>query len=120
MTGEKRTQVCFEEDCFNVEIAQSDSERKQGLMYREGLKENEGMLFVYEEEKERSFWMKNVSFPLDIIWISKDKEVVGMDKNVSPTEAGIKNTSKYVLEVKAGTADKINLKIGDKVCLEDF
>lgn len=79
------------------------------------------MLFVFKEEKPRSFWMKNTLIPLDIIFCNKNKEVVSIAKNVQPCETeeceSIRQTqkAKYVLELNANIADKINLKIGDKL-----
>ena len=121
----QKPQVCFEEHCFNVEHARTLTERKEGLMFREKLDQNEGMLFVFPEEKKASLWMKNMLIPLDMIWISQDKEVIFISKDNQPCSSeqcfsinpGVK--AKYVLELNAGTADKIDLEIGDKLIFEE-
>ena len=112
------SQVCFE-TCYEVEVADTDSERERGLMYRDNLGENQGMLFIYSEPGIHSFWMKNTLIPLDIIWLNTRKEVVSIRENVLPCgeeQCQIfkpENEATYVLEVKAGEAAKKNIKIGD-------
>jgi hypothetical protein len=113
-------QVCFKEKCFSVEIASSREERGKGLMFRESLGDQSGMLFIFQEEGKHSFWMKNTLIPLDIIWMDKNKEVVFIKEDARPCKedpcpgvAPDKNAL-YVLELKSGTASKIGLKTGDK------
>lgn len=117
----KKGKVCFNDSCFVVELAMNKEEKRKGLMESSGLKDNEGMLFLNEKEDVYSFWMKNVSFPLDIIWINKDKEVVFISQNAQPCfddfcpsiNPGIK--AKYVLEINGGLSNKIGLKTGSKL-----
>jgi len=117
----KQGQVRFNDYCFEVEIAQNLAQRTKGLMFREKLEENQGMLFVFSSEKQHSFWMKNVSFPLDIIWLNENKEVVFLSPNNQPCNTlkcvTIKpsENSKYVLEINGGMVDDIGLKIGDQL-----
>lgn len=116
--------VCFEENCFFVEIADTPEKRTQGLMYQEKLDENKGMLFIFDKEGIYSFWMKNTLIPLDIIWLDENKEVVFMEKNAQPCQnecPAIKpdTKAKYVLEINSGLANKINLKINDKLIFND-
>jgi len=115
-------QVCFKNYCFEVELAKTSEEINRGLMFREKLEQNKGMLFIFQEEEEYSFWMKNTLIPLDIIWINENKEIVFINENAqpckeenlcSPINPGTKE--KYVLEINGGTAEKIGLKIGDKI-----
>ena len=115
-------EVCIKGECFKAELAISVKEKRHGLMNREKLGKREGMLFVYEEEKEYSFWMKNVKIPLDIIWIDKDKKIVFMKKNAEPCSEerncpSIKpdKKAKYIFEVRGGTASELNLSIEDSV-----
>ena len=106
-------QVCINNKCFDVEVVRSQEDRNKGLMNREELPLNAGMLFIFNEEKEHSFWMKDTLIPLDIIWINKDKEIVHIHHNAEPySEESIKAQGLYVLEVNAGQA---NFQIGDKV-----
>ena len=115
----KYSQVCFEENCFNVELAETAQKRVLGLMFRENLKENEGMLFIFEKEEIHPFWMKNTKIPLDIIWINNLNEIVYINKNTQPCidycpTINPNKNAKYVLEINAGISDKIGLKEGDK------
>jgi len=111
--------VCIGKDCFYVEIADTPEKRNQGLMYRENLDEDRGMLFIFEKEEIYSFWMKNTLIPLDIIWLNENKEVVFIVKNAQPCEEencpSIKpdKEARYVLEINAGLVDKIGLKTGN-------
>lgn len=104
---------------FEVEIADSPVEQIRGLSGRREMVENEGMLFVFPEIGNYSFWMKGMLFPLDIVWIQGD-EVVGVSHNLPP--AAEKNPPVYsppfsvdkILEINAGLADEHNIQIGDK------
>ena len=106
----------------NVEIADDNMERARGLMFREKLDENYGMFFVFEDEENQTFWMKNTLIPLDIIFIDKDMKIVDVkfafpcQKN--PCDLYISSKpSKYVLEVNGNFTIKNNIKIGDSIVL---
>ena len=75
------TDICFKEYCFSVELATTDQERARGLMYREAVNNNSGMLFIFNQPDRHSFWMKNTLIPLDIIWLNDNKQVVFINKN---------------------------------------
>lgn len=113
-------QVCFDDRCFNVELATTSEEQERGLMERENLPADSGMLFVYQSEGDYPFWMKNTKIPLDMIWIDKDFKVVFIVtaepclSDPCPVYDPQKQ-AKYVLELNAGTAQNINLKEGDEV-----
>ena len=118
----KQGQVCFNNYCFDVEIAQTSAQKAKGLMFRESLKGNQGMLFVFKTEKKHSFWMKNVSFPLDIIWINANKKVVFVSYDSEPCYNNSKciaiqptASAKYVLEINGGLAKKIGVKEGSQL-----
>ena len=103
---------------FDIELARDDYERETGLMYRKAMKNNQAMLFIFEDEKPRYFWMKNTYIPLDIIYINGNKQIVSIAKNAKPldeTSLASKFPAKYVLEIKAGLSDTYRLKKGDKV-----
>ena len=114
--------ICFDDSCFEVELPRTNQEFMTGLMFREHLPENEGMLFVFQEEAKHSFWMKNTLIPLDIIWMNKDLEVVHIETATpceeepctvyAPTEEAL-----YVLEINAGLAEKNDVFIGSKVSI---
>ena len=102
----------------NVELAETDADRIRGLSKRKSLPIDNGMLFIFNDYASRVFWMKDLEFPLDIIWIY-DGQVVGIEKSLPP--AGSNPTVSYispgpvnmVLEVNGGWADNNDIKIGD-------
>lgn len=104
---------------YKVEIADEKSERTKGLMYRESLDEDKGMIFVYEEEVKPAFWMKNTLIPLDMVFMDKDSKVVDYFVNVPPCEADPcphyipNNNAQYVVELNAGQVGKMGLQRGD-------
>jgi uncharacterized protein len=113
----RESTVCFENNCFKVELALTERDRELGLMSRESLDSDKGMLFIFPEEGDYSFWMKDTLIPLDIIWLDKDGKVVFMAENAKPCGNDLCLTinpgkkSKYVLEINGGMADKIGLGI---------
>ena len=104
---------------IKVDLAMTPEAQVRGLSERIELKANEGMLFVFDYSNKYSFWMKDMNFPIDIIWIGENLRVVYIKKDAQPEsypesyEAN--QDAKYVLEVVAGFADKNNLREGDKV-----
>jgi len=103
---------------LDIEIPENDLLREVGLMFRESMEEHQAMLFIFPEEQERSFWMKNTILPLDMMFISADKQIVKIHKNTTPYHQGhyfSGSPSKYVLEVNAGFCDRHNIKDGDKI-----
>ncbi|HTZ11513.1 MAG TPA: DUF192 domain-containing protein [Candidatus Margulisiibacteriota bacterium] len=112
-------EICFENSCVKAEIADSPEKRADGLMFRKSLGKNEGMLFILEEEGRPGFWMKNMYFSLDIIWMNKSKEVTEVSKGVLPCTDDCQDIIpvkevKYILEVPAGFADSHHIKPGEK------
>ena len=119
---QKTGQACFGQNCFAVEIADTTAERELGLMYRQTLAEDKGMLFVYNNEDFYSFWMKKTQIPLDMIWIGQDNQVVFIKENAQPCPQqgdcpliNPDNAAKYVLEINAGLVEKFGIKTGDSV-----
>ena len=107
---------------FNVEVAKTIEERRTGLMYRKELLNNEGMLFIFPSEKIIQLWMKNTYIPLDVIFISENKVIVDIKKNMeklSETIVKSKVKSKYALEFNAGLINKLDIEIGDKVLFNE-
>ncbi|MCC5920495.1 MAG: DUF192 domain-containing protein [Cyclobacteriaceae bacterium] len=104
-----------------VEHAITDEERAEGLMYRDHLPDDGGMIFFFENEGLRSFWMKNTPLSLDIIYVNADKEIVKIHKGTQPYAersypSGKK--AKYVVEVKGGFSDKHGVKEGDFIQID--
>ncbi|WGM38867.1 DUF192 domain-containing protein [Caulobacter sp. NIBR1757] len=103
---------------FQVEIADDETERQNGLMWRESLAPDRGMLFDFKEEAQRSFWMKNTLIPLDILYIAADGTVVSIAQLTTPkSEAPIPShgAALGVLEIAGGRAGELGIKPGDKV-----
>ena len=113
--------VKIKDNPFLMAIAKTSEERMLGLMYKERLDSNKGMIFIYNKEKKHSFWMKNTLIPLDIIWLNKSKHVVYISKNTQPCKQNdclsIKPDRRaiYVLEINANITDKLGLSIGDLI-----
>jgi poly-gamma-glutamate capsule biosynthesis protein CapA/YwtB (metallophosphatase superfamily)/uncharacterized membrane protein (UPF0127 family) len=113
--------ACFGNNCFYAEVVKKPEDVMLGLMFRKNLDEDRGMLFIFSEYRNHAFWMKNTLIPLDIIWLNDNAEVVYIGENIRPcteeTCNGVNPIEKsgYVLELNAGTTQKINLKIGDKL-----
>lgn len=111
---------------LKVELADTPAKRSQGLGGRNSLAENEGMLFIFQRADKYPFWMKGLSFPLDFVWIS-DLQVVDVLQNIKPPSSGEPDSSlpiyssKFpidkVLEVTAGTVDRLHIKVGDIIKL---
>ena len=120
--SDKYTQVFLPGgEVIYAELAVTEQERARGLMYRESINPDQGMLFVFEKEGIYSFWMKNMKISIDIIWLDKDKRIVHIEKNVPPCETedcpsyAPAALSKYVLEIKSGFSEKYELELYDKL-----
>ena len=104
---------------FVVEPAVNDEEKVSGLSPRSSLEEKHGMLFMYEEAGSHEFWMKDMKFPLDFVWIDSERKVVDVTENVSPESYPEKFSPSvpvnYILEVPAGSVKKFDIKTGDQV-----
>lgn len=103
---------------FYIEFAKTDFEIQTGLMYRDRMAENQGMLFVFNEIRERNFYMKNTRFPLDLIFLDHNKTIVSFQENAQPLdESSLPSNAlaQFVLEVNAGVAEKLLLEVGDKM-----
>lgn len=103
---------------FDIEIAETEYETQTGLMYRESMEDNQGMLFVFNDVAQHSFYMKNTQIPLDIIYLDENRKITSFQKNTKPfDETGLPSQVpvKYVLEINAGLSDKLRLQIGDSI-----
>ncbi len=124
---EKRAIIDFGKVTVTAEVADTASSQVKGLSHRTSLSEKSGMLFVFDTYKTQIFWMKDMNFPLDIIWI-RDDVVVDIDQNIPIPSAEIsdaylpkyspKEKVNYVLEVNAGFCDKNGVEIGDKADIQ--
>jgi hypothetical protein len=103
-----------------IEVARTDATRQRGLMYRNQVPDGHGMLFVFDDDSDRIFWMKNTLVPLDIIFIGPDLKIVGIARNTTPLSLApisVGRASRWVLEVAGGYAAHTDMAIGDKIDL---
>ncbi len=106
---------------FRVEVADTAQKRRWGLMYRNELETDEGMLFVFPDERDQSFWMKNTPLSLDIIFMDTRGRVVGIIHDTVPfstRSVSVGVPSRYVLEVRAGLARQNGIVVGDTARFE--
>ena len=103
---------------FDIEIADNPYERQTGLMYRNTLEVNQGMLFAFEQEAVLNFYMKNTPLGLDLIFLNKELEIVHIHKNAIPNDpTGISSVkpAQYVFEIQAGLSDQYEIQEGDQI-----
>jgi len=111
-------EVCFDNICFEVEVAVKPEDKMRGLMFRESMDEESGMLFIFNSKTKHAFWMKNTLIPLDIIWMDEKQIVVHIEHLVPPCKGdpcpSYQSSARalYVLEVNAGQADLKGIKPG--------
>ena len=108
---------------YSVEIAADYHSRMRGLMFRESLPERSGMLFVFASEYPQSFWMKNTLIPLDILYFDSTLSLVSVSADTPPCEVRLcpsypsAGPARFVLELNAGEAARLQLKPGDRMTL---
>lgn len=105
-----------------VELARTDEERARGLMRRESLPDDRGMLFLFGETAEHAFWMKNTPLPLDIVFIDDGGRIVGVVERAQPYSEALRTVgapSRYVLEVNGGWTSARGVGPGDRVRFEN-
>ena len=115
-----RGTVKIDDVVLEVQIADTDPRQTRGLMFQKQLPLDKGMLFVFDYANERSIWMLNMQFPLDILWINDNGKVVFIEKNIPPCKTALETVTcpsykggsknaKYVLEVTAGFVDAFKI-----------
>ena len=104
---------------YTVEVADDDAERARGLMFRDELPANRGMLFIHEREEPQAYWMKNTHIPLDILFFDDARRLVTQQRDVPPCSLGdacppypSDEPARYVLELNAGEAARLKLEDG--------
>ncbi|MDE2195678.1 MAG: DUF192 domain-containing protein [Gammaproteobacteria bacterium] len=106
---------------FSVEIASTETARARGLMFRTRLAADHGMLFIYPDAQPRNFWMKNTLIPLDILFFDAQRRLINITADALPCTADPCATypssgpAKYVLELHAGTAQKLGIEPGNRL-----
>ncbi len=116
--------VIINDHVITVELVSTFEEKQKGLMYRESLDKDAGMLFLYDDEQALVYWMKNTLIPLDMIFLSADQTIIHIAENVPPCEPlesndcpgyGPTEEGQYVLEVNGGYAEAHDIEVGDQV-----
>ena len=104
---------------FAVEVADDNEERARGLMFRDSMEDDRGMLFIHDSEMNLAYWMKNTKIPLDILYFDSKRRLVSQQRDVPPCSLGnacppypSMAPARYVLELNAGQAAKLGLKEG--------
>jgi len=119
--GESKNTIFVDDLSVIVTIADTAEERRQGLSGVSKLPDREGKLFIFDEEGNYGFWMKDMSIPIDILWINNNMEIVHIEKNVKPESyPAIYNSPKparFVLEFNAFFADTFKIEVGDRVTI---
>ncbi len=106
---------------INIQIADNDQERAEGLMWRASMPEDDGMLFIFDEQQILTFWMKNTYIPLDMVFADKTGKIVMIHPDAIPlSEASITSDqpAKYVVEVNGGFCARYGIRDGDTISYE--
>jgi uncharacterized membrane protein (UPF0127 family) len=104
-------------ETFTLEIANRDEERYRGLMYRDSMPRDHGMIFVFPDTAPRSFWMKDTRIPLDILYLDTNGVVVSIHQMKPYDLSGVHSDkpAKYAIELNQGAADRAGVKVGDRL-----
>lgn len=120
-----QVQITINNVNLQADVALSSEEQTKGLSIKDSLKSNEGMIFPYESPQTLSFWMKDMKFPIDIIWIDSDKTIIHIENNLQPCSSEVlcptykpNDDSMYVLETVGGFAEKYDIVRGTRVGFE--
>lgn len=108
-------------ETVSVELAEQEKHRERGLMYRRSMADNAGMLFLFEEKTDHTFWMHNTCIPLDMLFLDDDGLIVGIEENtatLSDNTFSVGCASKYVLEVNAGFTRAHGVMAGQRVVID--
>ena len=104
---------------YIVEVANDDAERAQGLMFRDSMEPDRGMLFIHDRQERLAYWMKNTRIPLDILYFDEQRKLVSQQRGVPPCSLGDRcppypstGPARYVLELNAGQAERLGLQDG--------
>ena len=109
---------------YSVEVADNDAAREHGLMDRTEMAADHGMLFVFQDDAPRAFWMKNTKIPLDMLFFDADRRLVSVQHNVPPCTAdpcpaySSGGPARYVLELNGGETQKIGVTAGDEMTIQ--
>jgi uncharacterized membrane protein (UPF0127 family) len=121
-TNTAESSVKIKDVNIKVILAETPEQQRKGLSIKNDLKDHEGMLFLFDTPEKNSFWMKEMKFPIDIIWINPNYKIIHIEKNLQPcisflicTSYSPNENSQYVLEVNSHYTTRNNITVGDKV-----
>jgi uncharacterized membrane protein (UPF0127 family) len=103
---------------FTVEVATTDEQRERGLMFRQDMAPDAGMLFLYPAPREITMWMENTVLPLDMIFFGSDGKIIRIAERTVPFSTAViasEGDARGVVEVNGGTAERLGIRVGDKV-----
>jgi uncharacterized membrane protein (UPF0127 family) len=107
---------------YSVEIAQTPAQRERGLMFRNNMADDRGMLFIHDVQEPQAYWMKNTLIALDIFYFDSDRRLVSVSRRTPPCTLGnacppyrSEGPALYVLELNSGVADRLHAKKGDRL-----
>lgn len=118
------SKVCHEDHCVTVEVVSKQDDMERGLMYRSSLDANRGMFFIFNADDFHQFWMKNMHFDLDILWIDVQGKIVYIGRNIPACTSNPctvytpDQKARYVLELNSGYVASHQWKLGDKLDLK--
>ena len=108
-------------DCINLETVSNEESRRTGLSKYDSLPDNRGMLFIFDQPSQACMWMKDMKLNIDMIWVNEDKNVIKIEKNVSPETFPktfcSQEPAKYVIELNSGVVDKAGVEVGAQLNL---
>ena len=119
LLGVSQQTVSFGETKVQVDIADDGQERLLGLGDYDGLNANQGLLFVFEQPDKHGIWMKDVEFPIDVVWLDESRNIIHIVKEMQPSSypevSKPDQNAKYVIELPAGFVENNNVNEGDNV-----
>ena len=122
--GTVAPQVCHLDNCVTVEVVSKQDDLERGLMFRTSMDQNKGMLFVFTDEGNHEFWMKNMHFNLDILWLNRESHIVFIGQDIPACVSAPcpvytpDQSSVYVLELNSGYTSSHHWKVGDNLDLK--
>lgn len=118
LRSQPHTTIRIGDGVFQAKLAVTDEQKAKGLSGTRHLARHEAMLFIYEEDSMDRIWMKDMSFPIDVAWLDRQKRVVHIEKELQPEDYpamfGPKNPFRYVIEFSAGTVERYSINVGSE------
>ncbi len=120
----KRSVLLINDSILIVDIADTPKKRTIGLSGRDSLQDNEGIILVFDSLDFHSVWMKDMFFPIDVVWFDEKWKVVDIEKDIRPESFPMgfhpRKPAQYILEISAGSIERIGISIGDNAVLSEF